>query len=54
MLLEETNDRLMMKDRLPRQATPVLGPGSPSSNEKRCQTLTNATPDLITETLNNR
>ena len=35
MLLEETNDRLMMKDRLPRQATPVLGPGSHSSNEKR-------------------
>ena len=35
MLLEETNDRLMMKDRLPRQATPVLGPGSLGSNERR-------------------
>ena len=55
MLLEETNDRLMMKDRLPRQATPGLGPGSLSSNEKRwCQALTNPRPDIITETLNNR
>lgn len=35
MLLEETNDRLMMKDRLPRQATPGLGPGPLISNEER-------------------
>ena len=35
MLLEETNDRLMMKDRLPRQATPGPGPGPLISNEER-------------------
>ena len=55
MLLEETNDRLMMKDRLPRQATPGLGPGPLISNEERLsRRLTNHRPEIIRETLNNR
>ena len=35
MLLEETNDRLMMKDRLPRQTTPGIQPVPLLSNEER-------------------
>ena len=55
MLLEETNDRLMMKDRLPRQATQGPGPGPLISNEERWSwRLTNDTPGIITQTLNNR